>query len=51
MMSIDEIKRVHDVEIKSKWGKIKFLEPVSLLYKNISECVEIKQDTINITDD
>jgi len=49
-MTVQDLKDVYDVEIIGKYGIIKFLEPISLLYKEIDQCVDIKQDTIDITE-
>lgn len=38
------------MEIIGKYGIIRFKEPISLLYKEIDSCVDIKQDTIDITE-
>ncbi len=48
-MTVSDLKYVEDVEIIGQYGKIKFLEPISLLYKDIDSCLDIRQDTIDIT--
>ncbi len=49
-MTVSDLREVYDVEIIGKYGSIKFLQPISLLYKDIDSCVDIKQDTIDITE-
>ena len=40
------LKYVSNVEIYNEFGKVKFLEPISLYKRTISDCVEISQDSI-----
>ncbi len=49
-MTASNLREVYDVEIIGDFGSIKFLEPISLLYKDIDSCVDIKQDTIDINE-
>ena len=48
--TVQEVKRVNDVIIENKFGKVKFLEPINLYKKNIEESIEITQDSIEIVD-
>lgn len=49
-MTVSDLRQVYDVEIIGEYGSVKFLEPISLLYKEIDNCVDIRQDTIDITE-
>lgn len=46
--TVHELKRVKDVVISNKFGRVQFLEPINLYKKNIEEGIEITQDSIEI---
>ena len=45
-----ELRRVSQVTIENDYGKISFLVPINLYRKKFSECIEIIQDSIDISD-
>ena len=45
-MTPNELKKVSKVSIENRYGKVVFLNPISLYKKNLSECISIEQDSI-----
>jgi hypothetical protein len=49
-MSIVQIKKVNHVKVFNKFGKVEFLEPISLYKVDIAKIISIGQDDIHIVD-
>lgn len=50
-MTPKELKKVSKVTIENKFGKVTFLNSISLYKKNFEDCIEIDQDSIEFKDD
>ena len=50
-MTPNELKKVKKVTIENEFGKVVFLNPISLFGKKLEDCISIEKDSIELKDE